>query len=230
MQRRSCHLLAARPIASLGPRDIDAAVRLSVLSSGIPILILPRHQRSGFPSISIFRCAARQRGLGEHFPGRISLSGSAHEGVDDKNIRRSIAPTRPHSWQATPGLRTPDEDRPVLKARPSLLLPIQAPARWIGRLSSGERRQMPAKHRTACSPRKPTSRSRIAWSRPSYERPFIDPYWKRKRVVPDIGRHRSPPPEQFVADSPLEGDGFELSVPGRAIDCSPHASARGLGL
>jgi hypothetical protein len=27
------------------------------------------------------------------------------------------------------------------------------------------------------------------------------------------GRHRSPPPVQFVADSPLEGSGFEPSVP-----------------
>jgi hypothetical protein len=38
------------------------------------VVVLPRHQRSGFPSISIFRCAARQRGLGEHFPGRISIN------------------------------------------------------------------------------------------------------------------------------------------------------------
>jgi hypothetical protein len=38
-------------------------------------------------------------------------------------------------------LRNPDEDRLVLKSRPSLSLPIQqAPVRWPSRLSSGERR------------------------------------------------------------------------------------------
>src|SRR5262249_35568425 len=57
--------------------------------------------------------------------------GWAHEGVDDRNNRRSIALTRPRSWQATPGLRNPDEDRPTLKGRPSLSLPIRVPMRWI---------------------------------------------------------------------------------------------------
>jgi hypothetical protein len=32
--------------------------------------------------------------------------------------------------KATPGLRTLGEDRPARKGRPSLSLPIQAPARW----------------------------------------------------------------------------------------------------
>src|ERR1700680_2786110 len=42
-----------------------------------------------------------------------------------------LCPTRPRSWQATPGLRIPDADRPALKGCPSLSLPIQAPVRWI---------------------------------------------------------------------------------------------------
>ena len=54
-----------------------------------------------------------------------------HGGVDDKNTRRSIAPTHSRWWQATPGLRILDADRPALKGRPSWSLPIQAPARWI---------------------------------------------------------------------------------------------------
>src|SRR5260370_42084540 len=73
-------------------------------------------------------------------PLRVSPQG----GVDEKNPRRSIVSTRPRSWQATPGLRILDADRPALKRRPSLSLPIPAPVRWLSRLSSGERRQMPA--------------------------------------------------------------------------------------
>src|SRR5690242_19155809 len=38
--------------------------------------------------------------------------------------------------------------------------------------------------------------------------------------------HRSPPPpEQFVADSPLEGDGFEPSVPWRSVSLGDAVGA-----
>jgi NAD(P)H-dependent flavin oxidoreductase YrpB (nitropropane dioxygenase family) len=89
-----------------------------------------------------------------------------------RNTHRSIVPTRPRSWQARPVLHTPGEDRRALKGHPSLSLPIQALLRWLSHLSTGERRQMPTRHRIACSPRKLTSRSRIAWSRA--DRPFAD--------------------------------------------------------
>jgi hypothetical protein len=36
-------------------------------------------------------------------------------------------------------------------------------------------------------------------------------------LAPLSADHRSPTPEQFVGDSPLEGEGFELSVPGQRI-------------
>jgi hypothetical protein len=76
------------------------------------------------------RCGRTRSAAPPEYRGR-SRSGSAYEGVDDRNTRRSIAPARPHSLLATPGLRSPDEDRPVLNGRPSLSLPIQAPVHWI---------------------------------------------------------------------------------------------------
>ena len=98
-------------------------------------------------------------------PRHRSRSGSAHEGADDRNTRPSIAPTYLRRWRATPGLQTPCEDRPELKGRPSSSAPIQAPARWTRRPSSAGRQQTRAEHRKACSLRKPTSRSKRAWSR-----------------------------------------------------------------
>src|ERR1700737_4522480 len=40
-----------------------------------------------------------------------------------------------------------------------------------------------------------------------------------RRLAAALGLHRSPPPEPFVADSPLEGDGFEPSVPRETTNC-----------